>query len=325
MPVFVEALATFGEVHGPQSTDDGVTVFDRLASPSELRLDYRRTLLPPKKYLLPPRETILAYSPESGYREPAATKKNIVLFGVHPCDLAGIVYLDRVFLGDAPDPLYRRRREGLMLIGISCEPDEFCFCGDTGSEQPTPFDIFLHRTDDGYRLDPGSPRGEEIMANLSHLFEKKEIPATRTKACSPFKEAIERAVEAGETFDESPLWDYFATRCLSCGACSICCPTCYCFDVLEYGGLDGETAHRLREWDNCLFKEHGKVAGGHNFRKTRQERFRYRFRHKYLGFGPVRGITSCVGCGRCREVCPVGIDLLELFRARMKVEGWGKA
>jgi ferredoxin len=124
---------------------------------------------------------------------------------------------------------------------------------------------------------------------------------------------LRHAAAQKETFAESPLWDDFAARCLSCGACSLCCPTCYCFDVLENGALDGETATRLREWDNCLFRAHGEVAGGYNFRKTRQERFRYRYQHKYLGFGPTRGVLACVGCGRCREVCPVRIDLLELF------------
>ena len=95
--------------------------------------------------------------------------------------------------------------------------------------------------------------------------------AARDRYCS---------AKRGETFPDSPLWDDFADRCLSCGACSLCCPTCYCFDVREYGGLDGETAERLREWDNCLFKDHGMVAGGHNFRKERRERFHYRFRER---------------------------------------------
>jgi ferredoxin len=31
--------------------------------------------------------------------------------------------------------------------------------------------------------------------------------------------------------------------------------------------------------------------------------------HKRLGFGDLRGQDSCVGCGRCRTVCPVDIDL----------------
>ena len=69
----------------------------------------------------------------------------------------------------------------------------------------------------------------------------------------------------------------------------------------------------MREWDNCLFVTHGEVAGGANFRATRLERLRYRFLHKYCGFSPLQGMTSCVGCGRCKQACPVGIDLRELI------------
>ena len=112
-------------------------------------------------------------------------------------------------------------------------------------------------------------------------------------------------------FTDHPLWEKFARTCLACGACSVCCPTCYCFDVREYPSLGG-VGSRLREWDNCLFASHGEVAGG-NFRPGRLDRLRYRFLHKYCGFSPLQGMSSCVGCGRCKEVCPVGIDLRELL------------
>jgi ferredoxin len=56
------------------------------------------------------------------------------------------------------------------------------------------------------------------------------------------------------------------------------------------------------------------VAGGANFRRSRLERLRYRFRHKYYGLGPHRGSFACVGCGRCLAVCPVDIDLSLILR-----------
>jgi formate hydrogenlyase subunit 6/NADH:ubiquinone oxidoreductase subunit I len=54
------------------------------------------------------------------------------------------------------------------------------------------------------------------------------------------------------------------------------------------------------------------VAGGVNFCKDRAERFRYRYRHKYRGFGALQGVPSCVGCGRCRVACPADLDLRPL-------------
>ena len=77
---------------------------------------------------------------------------------------------------------------------------------------------------------------------------------------------------------------------------------------------------RLREWDNCLFKTHGEVAGG-GFRDSRLERLRYRFLHKFCGFSPLQGTVSCVGCGRCKEACPVRIDLRELTKPGPGPEG----
>jgi ferredoxin len=310
---FIEELSQFGILLGPSLTEDGVPAFIPLGSTADLHIDYRRTLIPPKKYLIPPRETVLTFVPEHGYALPAPAVGETILFGLHPCDLAAISYLDRVFLEDRPDPLYQERRNTITLIGLSCEPDEFCFCTALGTDTPDHFDIYLEMVEGGFRVQKGSPRGEAIISAISCLRDGGG-PISPPFVVADLAEQIRAAAEHQETFPESPLWENFADRCLSCGACSLCCPTCYCFDVREYGNLDGRNAERQREWDNCLFKSHGEVAGGYSFRKTRQERFRYRFLHKYLGFGPLRGVVSCVGCGRCREVCPVKIDLLELFQ-----------
>ncbi|GFE61835.1 4Fe-4S dicluster domain-containing protein [Geobacter sp. AOG2] len=310
---FLEILATFGELHGPVLTEDGVTAFRPLGPGIDLFLTYDRTLIPPKKYLLPPRDTVLTFAPDEDYRLPVAAVSETILVGLHPCDLQGIAYLDKVFMGDRIDPLYHARRTALTLIGLSCEPDENCFCGDLSAAETHGCDLFMRQLPDGFSLRDNTPKGTAILNRLTPILAEGEPPEAASRTCA-MAAAIQQASARGETYGESALWDEFAGRCLSCGACSLCCPTCYCFDVREYGALDGETTMRLREWDNCLFKDHGEVAGGFNFRKSRQERFQYRYRHKYLGFGPTRGIVSCVGCGRCRVVCPVGIDLLELFK-----------
>ena len=313
-PAFLEALAAYGELHGPRITEEGIVAFQPMHSPEDLLLDYRRTLLPPKKYLLPPYETILDWTALEGYRLPIFEKK-IVLLGLHGCDLAGITYLDRIFLTAPPDPSYSARRAGITLVGFSCEPDEYCFCGSSGliSTGNYSYDLFLHVDREGFFINSGSSKGKELHDYASCLMENREQPAL--PPCTVMEEDIIREVTTrSETFPNSPLWEEFAASCLSCGACSLCCPTCYCFDTREYGELDVGKSARLRDWDNCLFRSHGEIAGGHNFRPSRIDRFRYRFQHKYLGFGPTRGIVSCVGCGRCREVCPVRIDMLRLFK-----------
>jgi sulfhydrogenase subunit beta (sulfur reductase) len=305
---FLGRLRPFGELHGPAVTEQGVAVFAPLGSDCALRLDYRRTLIPPKKYLLPFRENLLQYR-DGAYGESPTEAAEIVLFGLHPCDLDGIAYLDRVFLADRSDPCYARRRACLTLIGISCEPDDFCFC--PGSRETGPCDLFLAGRAEHFELSVFTPKGEAIAEAAKDL-----LTATGPASTAPAASAVSRAIRPQDPhlrFSDDPLWERFARSCLSCGACSVCCPTCYCFDVREYPSLGGGGT-RLREWDNCLFASHGEVAGA-NFRPTRLDRLRYRFLHKYCGFTPLEGMTSCVGCGRCKEVCPVGIDLRELIES----------
>ena len=309
LPDILAALATEGEIIGPAVTDDGVVSFAPVRSPGDLFLDACRTLIPPKKFLLPPRELLLDYNPAAGYRAAHCAPPEIVLAALHPCDLHAISFLDRLFLDDIPDTLYRLRRDNLFLVGLSCDPDGYCFCDKVGCRSPGPFDIFLQRAPGGFFVLHGSGKGERFLGQVRELLTEDVAPF------EPVAFAASPAAVADEV-PESPLWEEFGRRCLSCGACSACCPTCACFDVREYGALDGETAHRVREWDNCLFADHGAVAGGGNFRPSRVERLRYRYRHKYGGFGPLRGVVSCVGCGRCRAVCPVGIDLQEIVSSR---------
>lgn len=307
---FLELLRQQGELHCPIRGDDGVLRFAPLVSGTLPDLTSLRTLLPPKKYLLHPEETILHYQAGSGYTEPAMPVKPLVLLGLHPCDLAAIDYLDRLFLADPADPLYAARRAAMTLIGISCIPDELCSCQIHPSPLQAGCDLFLHQLDNGFAVTSASPHGAELLAQLGDIPVKHErvIPEDSRR----FFGQQQLLPDESELDPTLPDWQELADHCLGCGACSICCPTCACFDVLEFGGLDADSAERLRRWDNCLFKTHAEVAGGASFQKDRAQRFRYRYRHKYRGFGQLRGVPTCVGCGRCRAVCPAGLDLRPL-------------
>lgn len=62
------------------------------------------------------------------------------------------------------------------------------------------------------------------------------------------------------------------------------------------------------------------MAGGHNPRPTRKERFRNRFLHKLQQFPERYGKIACVGCGRCISKCPVNVDITDIISQLKEVD-----
>jgi ferredoxin len=109
-----------------------------------------------------------------------------------------------------------------------------------------------------------------------------------------------------EHFD-GELWTVLGERCLRCGLCAYVCPSCSCFDVNDAGNALCGTL--CRSWDSCGFAQFTKQAAGHNPRPTQPARYRQRVLHKFAWFPLEHGRFMCVGCGRCVELCPVGLDI----------------
>jgi ferredoxin len=107
---------------------------------------------------------------------------------------------------------------------------------------------------------------------------------------------------------DSPVWDDVAERCLTCGNCTLVCPTCFCTHVEDASSLDGATAERTRVWDTCFSVQYAEMHGG-NTRPTPRSRYRQWLTHKLATWEDQFDTSGCVGCARCIAWCPVGIDI----------------
>ena len=322
LDLFAAVLQQFGEVHAPVARDGGFA-FDRLARWSDARLDCQRTILPPKKYLLPPRETMFRYSKGKGFVPWSEDlDRKIVLFGVHACDIYGLNVLDDVFAGQYPDPYYQTRRRNVVVIGLDCMPDEHCFCRSMNADTvERGFDLFLHDLGDRYLVRVGTALGDDLVLAAESLFRDRtpeDVAAYKRRSAAKaaaFCTTVEMR-DVPELFEleyDSPLWEELGRRCVACGSCTAVCPTCYCYDVVDRPALTSDGATRERVWDSCLFSSHALVAGGENFRESQADRIKFRFYHKQRGFVVEHGRPSCVGCGRCDVACPAGIRMVEVL------------
>ncbi len=318
---FVAKLKSGYEVIGPVAKDPEF-VFEPVESAADLRLDYDTTILPPhKKYLEPPKETMMTFSgPAAETGVPAAPGKR-VLFGVHACDVNAMLSVDKLFLGTYPDPYYKAKRDNTMIVGLSCcEPckNGFCSSFNTGPGMDTGFDLSLTDIGDKYLVDVGSEAGKAMAAGLSPATDADVI--AKNQALRASQEKITRHIDTekiGEFLhqnSEHQVWQDLKEICLACGSCTNVCPTCFCFLVKDQVDLSLVAGERPRDWDSCQFMEFSRVALDHVFRPDRAARIRHRIDHKLTFMAQqFEGAKGCVGCGRCATYCIVHIDPVQVM------------
>ncbi|MHC5905740.1 4Fe-4S dicluster domain-containing protein, partial [Streptomyces sp. S6] len=113
----------------------------------------------------------------------------------------------------------------------------------------------------------------------------------------------------GESLDAA-RWDDIAERCLTCGNCTMVCPTCFCVTTEEVTDLTGDHTERWQRWDSCFDLDFSHLHEG-PVRASGRSRYRQWMTHKLATWHDQFGSSGCVGCGRCVAWCPAGIDITE--------------
>jgi sulfhydrogenase subunit beta (sulfur reductase) len=349
LQALIDALAAGDyEVLGPR-VRDGAIVYDKVADVSELpagwtdrqeagryRLERRDDAalfgfsVGPhswKRFLHPPVETLwTARQGKAGLEIEAleAPPPKFAFIGVRACEVHAIAVQDRVFLeGPYIDRSYRLRRQDAFIVAVNCgQAGATCFCVSmqTGPKVESGFDLALTELLDPGRheflVEIGSDAGAALLAKIPHR------PATDDELAAAAAVVARTAGQMGRRLETDglkellqgnlnhPRWDQVAERCLSCGNCTMVCPTCFCTTVEDHSDLAGQSAERVRTWDSCFTLDFSYIHGG-SVRKTARSRYRQWMTHKLASWIDQFGTSGCVGCGRCITWCPVGIDITE--------------
>jgi sulfhydrogenase subunit beta (sulfur reductase) len=319
----VKLLMEANEVVGPKlvgTRADGRPIhqFLPLADFEELDLDYEKTEYSAKTYFLPFRESLSSYRFADGdwrqeihYRiQPRA------IVGLHACDINALVKLDKVLLkGEFPSPYYLARRKNTFLIGLDHHPCANGFCASVGADLVSHgFDLFLTDIGDDYFVAIDSDRGFRVANHVDIRDPSEDDREAYMQARNRIAAAFQTHVNARilpQVLDlefQSPVWKKWGDKCLSCGSCSAVCPTCYCYGIEERVALDFSSSSKNKRLYSCNLLDFAMVAGGHNFRPTRESRLKYRYYHQHRGFVETYDEPKCVGCNRCGDTCLAGIN-----------------
>ena len=292
-----------------------------------------------KRFLHPPRQVLwtarrqsdggFAVAPgaaDGAVDHPEAESPRQAFLGVRACELHAIAIQDRVFRdGPFADAGYGARRAATFVIAVQCgQAAATCFCAamGTGPAASSGFDLALTEfpARGEFLVETGSARGAALLAGIPGR------PATEADHAAAQAVVARAAAMQTRTLDTTrirerlqaqplhPQWEAVGERCLTCGNCTMVCPTCFCTAVSDGTDLSGQTAWRVREWDSCFTLSFSHLHGG-SVRRSSAARYRQWMTHKLANWVDQFGTSGCVGCGRCITWCPVGIDITEVAGA----------
>jgi ferredoxin len=284
---------------------------------------YTTTATSPRRYLHPSHETLVRIRRSEGgftVEEPEPGPAP-ALVGVRACDVAAIDVADRVARAGSDDVAVQRRADAVVVAAACTRAGPTCFCVSmgTGPDVPVGHDLVLTELLDGgghrFLVEVGTPQGADLLERVPTRPAAAADVAAAAAAVDRARDQ-ERSIELEGLHDallgslEHDRWGDVADRCLSCGSCTLVCPTCFCTTIEDRTQLSGRDAERNRRWESCFSLDHSHLGSG-SVRGTVEHRYRQWLTHKLATWVDQFDEVGCVGCGRCLTWCPVAIDLTE--------------
>jgi ferredoxin len=287
---------------------------------------YRNTINPVKTLFLPSVEEMFSISStDRGHRIelPPKDDTGCLVCGVRPCDARSLTLLDTVFEDAYEDPYYLNRRRRSIIVGLGCtNPCDSCFCTSVGSgpSATAGMDIILTDIGDSLLVEDISRKGKELVAGTTILAKATRADENKANKCRLAAEKkITRKLDTTATkenlqavFEDEGFWQQVSAKCVSCGVCTLLCPTCYCFDIND--DMSGGEGSRCRSLDSCAFSVYTKMPM-ENPRADKWRRVRNKMCHKYEFYPMLYDNIACTGCGRCIRLCPVNWDITRVLES----------
>ena len=271
----------------------------------------------PKKFLHPSRLTIFEGSIAQGPAAPKPPARPLAFLGMRSCDLAATLINDRTFLGQPADSYYAERRLPSFVVASCCtRAGGTCFCASmgTGPRPRSGYDVRMTEIGSELLLEPGSEAGVNLLrrlggraANVDDLAEAERLVG-QAAAGQGLQMRTEGLVEGLRGALDHPYWEHMANWCIGCTNCTIVCPTCFCYDIVDRLSASLDSVVRERYWDSC-FTQRFTALPELNPRAALRPRYRHWLCHKLSFWTEQFGVFGCIGCGRCITWCPVRIDI----------------
>jgi len=278
--------------------------------------DCRQSVLPPKRFFLPPREEIFRLDKKTNQLANAPAAREFIVFGLDTADLEAMTQLDEIMEKPQTDFFYFQKREKAIIIGLAEESIEAAPGGDVILEKINPEQYQVK-----YLTEKGKKITSRFFKEIKELDSRSRSGMTGKRKLTKLQKMLndpELLADAVAWSINHKIWDELAGKCLGCAICAYVCPLCYCFSIEDRVELDDKQCSRCRYWDACVLPNFSKIAGGYSFRKTLKQRYYNWFYHKFVRAYQEYGKAQCVGCGCCQEQCPAGIDIEKVIEKIVK-------
>jgi formate hydrogenlyase subunit 6/NADH:ubiquinone oxidoreductase subunit I len=304
---FIDLLISNYDVIAPVKDEKNISKFELLSKGMGDKLIFNVPLYPAKDWFMPIKEQMLKFKGDKLIDVKAKDTKKV--FFMNRCDVNAIHRNDLIMLDNPGDPYYKRKRDSSYLIEIPCVVTEHCNCTNLGLIDCFDLKLIEDKKTNCFILHSKTKKGEELLKKA-----KKKLTLKSTtfdiKTIIPYEHKQIKT-------DNKKVWKNYEKDCLSCSACTVVCPTCVCFNISGHLDLSLDSGSKYREWSSCQLKNYTKIAGGFVFRDNRGARGKQRIHCKFVYFKEKYDYARCVGCGRCNQACPVGINIYDYY-SRLK-------